>query len=135
MKGVKHIGYNLYLNNDEVEVIDYLVDNNLLPKNMSKAFCVSNMKGMDFDLILFVPEETENKFMHFRFEDFASESETLVYLASMFRNLSLENYNSYKPAQKKVEEVYYMLPTYRALFGYKYNEESEHYQKENLNNF
>jgi hypothetical protein len=50
----------------------------------------------------------------------------------MFRNLAQDNYALYTPAQKKLEEYLYMLPTYRALFGYKYNEESEKYQQKNL---
>jgi hypothetical protein len=41
----------------------------------------------------------------------------------------MENYNVYTPAQKKLEEYLYMLPTYRALFGYEYNEENELYQQ------
>ncbi|HLO43226.1 MAG TPA: hypothetical protein VK175_02760 [Leadbetterella sp.] len=129
---MKHIGANLYINNDAVEIIDFLVDNNLLPKPVQKSFSVICQKGMDLDLVMFDPNAEEHKFIHYRFEDFASNSDALVYLVSMFRNLAQDNYALYTPAQKKLEEYLYMLPTYRALFGYKYNEESEKYQQKNL---
>ena len=127
----KHIGGNLYVYNDDVEIIDYLVDNNLMPRPINKAFSVVFQPGKDLDLILFTPNDTENKFLHFKFYDFVSNTETLVYLISMFSNLAKENYEVYKPAQKRLEEYLYMLPTYRALFGYKYNEDNELYQKMN----
>lgn len=128
---MRHIGANLYVNNDTVEIIDYLVDNNLLPKPVQKAFAVINQQGMDLDLVMFNPDAEEHNFLHYKFVDFASNSDALKYLISMFRNLATENYNVYTPAQKKLEEFLYMLPTYRALFGYKYNEDNELYQQKN----
>jgi hypothetical protein len=128
---MKHIGANLYVNNEDVEIVDFLVDNNLLPKPVQKSFSVICQLGMDLDLVMFDPT-SEHKFIHYKFEDFASNSDTLVYLISMFRTLAQENYGLYTPAQKKLEEYLYMLPTYRALFGYKYNEENEKYQQKNL---
>ncbi|MCP9770902.1 hypothetical protein EGI22_23605 [Lacihabitans sp. LS3-19] len=130
---MKHIGGNLYINNEAVEIVDFLVDNNLLPNPVNKAFSKISQLGMDLDLIMYNPDEPKNKFLHYKFVDFASNSDTLQYLISMFRNLAVENYGFYTPAQRKLEEFLYMLPTYRALFGYKYNEDKETFEKD-LNN-
>ncbi len=124
MNTSKHIGTNLYLYTNQTEIIDYLVDFKLMPKDLSRPFVKTNLLGMDFDLILFVPDEKENKFMHFRFVDFASQSESIVYLISIYKELAKENYSAFKPVQSKLEELLYMLPTFRALFKYTFKEES-----------
>ena len=126
---MRHIGANLYVNNDTVEIFDYLVDNNLLPRPINRTFSIVNQVGMDLDLVMFDPQSESHKFLHYKFVDFASDSDSLKYLISMFRNLATENYDVFTPAQKKLEEYLYMLPTYRALFGYKYNEDGEFYQQ------
>ena len=123
MNTLKHIGANLYINNDAVEAIDFLVDHQLMPKTYHKSFAIANQEGFDLDMIVFNPNESDDKFMHFKLEDFASNSETLFYLVNMFNFLSEKDYETYKPAQKKLEDYLYMIFTYRALFGYKTVEE------------
>jgi hypothetical protein len=124
----KHIGSNLYLYTDQTDIIDYLVDHKLMPNSISKAFVRTNLLGKDFDLILFDSKQEVNRFMHFKFIDFAADSDSLVYLNSVYTQLALVDYDTYKPVQKKLEEMLHMLPTFRALFNYRYNEDSNHFE-------
>jgi hypothetical protein len=129
MKTEKHIGGNLYASTNETQIIDYLADHKKMPANLNKSFVVSFMDDKDFNIILFLPNETDNKFMKFTFVDFISDEDTLIYLSGMFSELSKQDYFTYKPAQNKVVEVLYMLPTYRALAGYKKPIEEEYLEK------
>jgi hypothetical protein len=130
MNSAEHVGGNLYLNTNEVEVVDFLIDNNLFPKNLGETFIATNFTGMDFNLVFYNNQDEEQRFMHFRFYDFASNVDTFQYLVSMFKFLAEKNYALYTPVQRKLEQMIYMLPTYKALFKYKQNESSDEYQSE-----
>ncbi|NBA87983.1 hypothetical protein GVN16_19590 [Emticicia sp. CRIBPO] len=129
MKTEKHIGGNLYGSTNETQIIDYLADHKKMPANLNKSFVLSFMEDKNFNLILFLPNETQNKFMQFTFVDFITNEDTLIYMSGMFKELSKQDYSAYKPAQNKVDDVLYMLPTYRALAGYKKSVEEESAEK------
>jgi hypothetical protein len=118
MEALKHLGANLYVNNNDVEAVDFLVDHHIMPKYVNKSFSVTTQEGMDLDMIVYNHKDENNRFLHIKLEDFASNGDSIFYLVNLFNHLSKEDYDTYKPAQKSMEEYLYMLPTYRALFGY-----------------
>ncbi len=132
MKTEKHIGGNLYASTNEAQIIDYLADHKKMPASLHKSFVVSFMDDKDFNLILFLPNETNNKFMQFTFVDFIADEDTLIYLSGAFNELSKGDYFTFKPAQNKVDEVLYMLPTYRALARYQKPEEEIQREREKV---
>lgn len=119
-----HLSNNLYISNDSTAILDFLVDNNLMPKDFNSSKSISHSIGKDFFLVLFLPKEKEEKFLMFEFIDFASCKESLVYVYNILLQLSKEDYATYKPAQRKIEEVLHMLPVYRAFYGYKEEEDA-----------
>lgn len=129
MKTENHIGGNLYGSTNETQIIDYLADNKKMPANLNKSFVLSFMEDKNFNLILFLPNDPQNKFMQFTFVDFISNEDTLIYLSDMFKQMAQQDYFTYKPAQNKVDDVLFMLPTYRALAGYKKPTEEEYTEK------
>ncbi len=119
----KQLIKNLFMSNDSVEILDFMIDNNIMPKDFSRSRSISHSIGKDFYLIIFLPDEKEQKFLKFEFIDFARCLDSLMYLSYLLKQYSNEDYNTFKPAQRKVDEMIYMYPTYRALFKYKDSDE------------
>ncbi|MFN4086255.1 MAG: hypothetical protein ACK4LB_09965 [Spirosomataceae bacterium] len=124
MKNAQYLTKNLYSTANASEIIDFLVDHQAMPKNLQQNHVVSMFDGDDFVLVLFIQSEKQEKFMLFRFENFAVCKAEMMKLSNIFNGLiaSEEDTHSYKKAKRILDETIYMLPTYRAIYGYKVDE-------------
>ncbi len=115
----KHLIDNLYISNNSTEILDFLADNELMPKDFTRSRVISFQKDQDFYLILFLKNENSDEFVRFEFTEFARNIDSLRYISAILNQMAEGDYNTFKPAQRKIEEMIYMVPVYRALFGYK----------------
>ncbi len=121
----KHLIDNLYISNNKIEIFDFLSDNHLLPNGYSRSQVITLQKDRDFHLVIFIPHTETHEFVKFEFVDFASNIDSLRYVSALLNQLAKDDYNTFKPAQRKIEEIIYMVPVYRALFGYRNTEDFE----------
>jgi hypothetical protein len=124
MQKQQYLTPNLYTTNNASEIIDYLVDHQMMPANLDVNHVVSAFDGDNFTLVLFVKSEAEQKFMLFRFENFAICKAEMMKLSNVFNSIiaSEADTHTYKKAKRILDETVYMLPTYRAMYGYKVDE-------------
>lgn len=124
MKSAQYLTKNLYSTANASEIIDYLVDHQSMPKNLNQNHVISLFDGNDFVLVLFIHSEKQEKFMLFRFENFAVCKAEMMKLSNIFHGLiaSEEDTHAYKKAKRILDETIYMLPTYRAMYGYQVDE-------------
>jgi len=124
MKNAQYLTKNLYTTANPSEIIDFLVDHQAMPATLNQNHVVSLFDGNDFVLVLFIQSEKQEKFMLFRFENFAVCKAEMMKMSNILNGLiaSEEDTHSYKKAKRILDETIYMLPTYRAMYGYHVDE-------------
>jgi hypothetical protein len=115
---MKHLAANIYTSNQDSEIFDIIIDQDIKPKNWNNNFVKGFWSGLDFGIILFNSADSSDKFQMFYFQDVLSRKDSLEYLATVFKEFSSIDYDTYKKAQNLLLDVIYMYPTYRAIFKY-----------------
>lgn len=115
---IQQVTDNLYITNNEVEILDSLVDSKNMFYDFSKNKVVSFIKEMDFNLILYNSSERDRGFTMYVVKNFCEHEEELVLLRNVFNNIIGAGVNQYmmRIAKSKVEDIFYMANTFRALF-------------------
>lgn len=109
---------NVTLAHDEVEIIDFLVDNNA----MINEFTRSQMKWFfveeNFHIVLFLAEGRKPRFERFIVEHFAENMNDMIALWNQFdqRIRNSEEVRIMKLAKNKIHDLIAMSETFRALF-------------------
>ncbi|MFC0186223.1 hypothetical protein SAMN04515674_11872 [Pseudarcicella hirudinis] len=109
---------DLYVTKEEVEIIDSLVDSQQMFYDFSKNKVVSFIQETDFHLVIYNADENDKGFTMYIVKDFCNHEEELVYLRNIFQALVQQgvNIHTMRAARSKVEDIFYMLETFRALF-------------------
>jgi hypothetical protein len=110
---------NLSVTNNEVNILDLLVDTGNVIYDYSKNNVLSFMNGKDFYLVLYNAQEGDRGFMMYSVEDFCEHEEDLVLLRNIFDRTIANGLNNYmmRMAKSKIEDIFYMANTFRALFN------------------
>jgi hypothetical protein len=110
---------NLSLAHDEVEIIDFLVDNNAMIQDFSKSQLMWFFVEENFYLILFLAEGEKKKFESYLIECFSENMNEMITLWNKFdlRIRNNEEVRIMKLAKNKVHDLIAMSETFRALFG------------------
>jgi hypothetical protein len=110
---------NLYVTNNEVNILDLLVDTGNMIYDYSKNKVLSFMNGRDFYLVLYNSQEDDRGFTMYSVEDFCEHEEDLVLLRNIFDRTIANGLNNYmmRMAKSKIEDIFYMTNTFRALFN------------------
>lgn len=110
---------NLYNINNEVDIIDFLVDNNAMIKDFTKSQISWFFVGESFHLILYLTEGEKPKFERFIIERFAENMNEMINLWNHF-DKRIQNYQdsrTLKLAKNKVHDLIAMSETFKALFN------------------
>ncbi len=108
---------NLYLSNNSSEIIDFLVDHDIMPTSFEKSAVITYIDEKDFDLVLFLKnEDNPDEFLRFRFADFSRNPDTFFCLNQVFKELQHNDPAVYASAKAKLEEMYHMIPVFRAYY-------------------
>ncbi|MCU0467632.1 MAG: hypothetical protein MUF58_03450 [Arcicella sp.] len=113
------ISNSLYTTNNEVQIVDLLVDTNNMFYNYSKNRVVSFIHDKDYHLVLFNAQENDRGFTMYTVENFCDHEEDLVLLRNIFAHAIHNGLNTYlmRLARSKVEDFFFMIDTFRALFN------------------
>lgn len=113
------ISNSLYTTNNEVQIVDLLVDTNNMFYNYSKNRVVSFIHDKDYHLVLFNSQENDRGFTMYTVENFCDHEEDLVLLRNIFAHAIHNGLNTYlmRLARSKVEDFFFMIDTFRALFN------------------
>ncbi len=84
---------NLYISEDENEIVDLLVDYGLMPQSFSKDQTFAFERIKDFALILFFSSKDDRGFQLFVVEDFRKNKETMYQLAASLEVFIKEGFN------------------------------------------
>jgi hypothetical protein len=114
----KAVTDNLSITNNEVAILDLLVDTNNMFYDYSKNRVVAFIHEQDYHLVLYNAQAQDRGFTMYSVEDFCEHEEDLVLLRNVFERTIQEGYNDYlmRMAKSKVEDIFYMRNTFRALF-------------------
>ncbi len=113
----KQLINNLYISNDTAEILDFLVDHKLMPSGFDKSSVMTYIDEQDFDLILFLKgKDKKDEFLRFRFADFSRNPDTFFCLNQVFEELLNNDPAVYISAKSKLEEMYHMIPVFRAYY-------------------
>jgi hypothetical protein len=114
----KAVTNNLSVTNNEVIILDLLVDTNNMFYNYSKNRVVSFIHEQDYHLVLYNAQSEDRGFTMYSVENFCEHEEDLVLLRNVFDRTIQEGFNDYlmRMAKSKVEDIFYMRNTFRALF-------------------
>lgn len=96
-----------------MEIVDFLCDESLFPSNWKTPFTKEKIIGESFVLVNFTPEKQE-ALQLFEFYAFRKNEESIVTFYTLLETLVQQDYFTWKPIQKRVEELLYMLPVYQA---------------------
>ena len=109
---------NLYITNDEVKILDLLVDTSNMFYNYSKNRVVSFIHEQDYHLVLYNAQLEDRGFTMYSIYNFCEHEEDIVLLRNVFDKAIHDGYNDYliRMAKSKVEDIFYMRNTFRALF-------------------
>ena len=116
---------NLYLSNDTADIIDFMADHEIMPASFDKSVAITYIDKQDFNLILFLKNAEKDEFLKFRFSDFSRHAATFPCLNQVFEQLIQNDPLLYAAARAKLEEMYYMIPVFRAYYYGKYDETKE----------
>jgi hypothetical protein len=110
---------NLNVTNNEVEILDLLVDTNNMFYDYSKNKVVAFIHEQDYHLILFNAQLNDRGFTMYSVTDFCQNEADLVLLRNVFNRTIQEGFNDYlmRMAKSKIEDIFYMAATFRALFN------------------
>ncbi len=115
---INSITDNLSITNNEVEILDLLVDTNNMFYNYSKNKVVSFIHEQDYHLILYNAQLSDRGFTMYSVANFCEHEEDLILLRNVFDKTIHDGFNDYlmRMAKSKVEDIFYMRNTFRALF-------------------
>ncbi|MBC7893604.1 MAG: hypothetical protein H7Y12_15410 [Sphingobacteriaceae bacterium] len=123
----RHLTPNLYVTNNDVEIIDSLVDNGHMFKSFSVSQVASYIQGEDFHLVIFFADDYDQGFTMYVVEDFSVRVDDLLQLFNALQ-ITIDQGYSYKlfhAAKSRVEQMIHMAPTFRAMYGKKPLEEED----------
>lgn len=115
---INNITDNLSITNNEVEILDLLVDTNNMFYDYSKNKVVSVIHNQDYHLVLYNAQLTDRGFTMYSVANFCENEEDLILLRNVFDRTIKDGFNDYlmRMAKSKVEDIFYMRNTFRALF-------------------
>ncbi len=104
---------------DEVEIIDFLVDNNAMIKDFSKSQLMWFFVEENFHIVLYLAEGEKQRFEQFIVKRFSENMNDMIALWNKFdlRIRDSEEARIMKLAKNKVHDLIAMSETFRALFG------------------
>jgi hypothetical protein len=110
---------NLNITNNEVQILDLLVDTNNMFYDYSKNKVVAFIHEQDYHLILFNAQLNDRGFTMYSVTDFCQNEADLVLLRNVFNRTIQDGFNGYlmRMAKSKIEDIFYMAATFRALFN------------------
>ncbi|MES2520029.1 MAG: hypothetical protein V4585_18070 [Bacteroidota bacterium] len=110
---------SLNITNNEVEILDLLVDTHNMFYDYSKNRVISVIHGRDFHLVLYNAQDGDRGFAMYTVENFCEHEGDLVMLRNIFAHAIHNGLNNYlmRLARSKVEDIFYMTDTFRALFN------------------
>lgn len=115
---INNITDNLRITNNEVEILDLLVDTNNIFYDYSKNKVVSFIHEQDYHLVLYNAQLSDRGFTMYSVANFCEHEEDLILLRNVFDKTIHDGFNDYlmRMAKSKVEDIFYMRNTFRALF-------------------
>jgi hypothetical protein len=115
---INNVTENLRITNNEGEILDLLVDTNNLFYDYSKNRVVSFINEQDYHLVLYNAKSDDRGFTMYSINNFCEHEEDIVLLRNAFDRTIHEGFNDYlmRMAKSKVEDIFYMRNTFRALF-------------------
>ena len=115
---INNITDNLSITNNEVDILDLLVDTNNMFYNYSKNKVVSFIHEQDYHLVLYNAQLSDRGFTMYSVANFCEHEEDLILLRHVFDKAIHDGFNDYlmRMAKSKVEDIFYMRNTFRALF-------------------
>ena len=115
---INNITDNLSITNNEVDILDLLVDTNNMFYNYSKNKVVSFIHEQDYHLVLYNAQLSDQGFTMYSVANFCEHEEDLILLRHVFDKTIHDGFNDYlmRMAKSKVEDIFYMRNTFRALF-------------------
>jgi hypothetical protein len=104
---------------DEVEIIDFLVDNNAMIKDFSRSQLIWFFVEENFHIVLFLAEGEKTRFEKYIVERFSENMNDMIALWNNFdkRIQASQEVRVMKLAKNKVHDLIAMSETFRALFG------------------
>lgn len=104
---------------DEVEIIDFLVDNNAMIKDFSRSQLTWFFVEENFHIVLFLAEGEKTRFEKYFVERFSENMNDMIALWNNFdkRIQASQEVRVMKLAKNKVHDLIAMSETFRALFG------------------
>jgi len=110
---------------DEVEIIDFLVDNKAMIKDFSRSQLMWFFVEESFHIVLFLAEGEKTRFEKYVVERFPENMNDMIVLWNNFdkRIQACQEVRVMKLAKNKVHDLIAMSETFRALFGRKDFEE------------
>lgn len=105
--------------NEEVEIIDFLVDNNAMIKDFSRSQLIWFFVEENFHIVLFLAEGEKTRFERYIVERFSENMNDMIALWNNFdqRIQAGQEVRIMKLAKNKVHDLIAMSETFRALFG------------------
>lgn len=113
-----NITENLSITNKEVEILDLLIDSSNMFYDYSKNRVTSFIQEQDYHLVLYNAESQDRGFTMYSIANFCEHEEDIVLLRNVFDRTINDGFNDYliRMAKSKVEDIFYMRNTFRALF-------------------
>lgn len=115
---INNVTENLCITNNEVKILDLMVDTNNMIYDYSKNKVISFINEQDFHLVLYNAEQTDRGFTMYSIANFCEHEADIVLLRNVFDRTIHNGFNDYlmRMARSKVEDIFYMRNTFRALF-------------------
>jgi hypothetical protein len=115
---INNVTENLSVTNHEVNILDLLVDTHNMFYDYSKNRVLSFIHEQDYHLVLYNAQAEDRGFTMYSVENFCEHEEDLVLLRNVFDRTIKDGFNDYlmRMAKSKVEDIFYMRNTFRALF-------------------
>ena len=104
---------------EEVEIIDFLVDNNAMIKDFSRSQLTWFFVEDDFHIILYLAEGEKSYFERHIVEHFSENMNDMIALWNNFDKQiqACQEVRIMKLAKNKIHDLIAMSETFRALFG------------------
>jgi DNA-directed RNA polymerase subunit L len=104
---------------EEVDIIDFLVDNNAMIKDFSRSQLIWFFVEENFHIVLFLTEGERTRFERYVVEHFSENMNDMIALWNNFdqRIQASQEVRIMKLAKNKVHDLIAMSETFRALFG------------------
>lgn len=115
---INNVTDNLSITNNEVKILDLLVDTNNMFYDYSKNRVVSFIHEQDYHLVLFNAQLTDRGFTMYSITNFCEHEADIVLLRNVFDRTIQDGFSDYlmRMAKSKLEDIFYMTATFRALF-------------------